>query len=152
MRTPLARMLLSFEVGWVSTRSLLLFMFAHWILLSLLTERWALFPTYWIASGTSTSVITLGVVLNTLMKIALLSEDIVLGPSALLGSYDSSNIFHSILKSSDIFSLWYLVLLSLRISRLYEERSFLVVALSATCWLILLLSSFVFGFRYSFIF
>ncbi len=140
LRNPGIRILVSGEMVFVVTKSLLLFLLLVWLLLSALSSRWHSFLPFWLLSTGATSMLSLGLIVNSILKVVFLQEMAGIGPLWLLSSYDHDDPFPIILAQFDIFLLWYFALLSFRVSDLYEEKPSLVFILCVACWMILVLA------------
>lgn len=149
LKNPAFRLLMSLEVVFVSVRSLLILLLIVWIALSILAERLSLFLPFWLLASTSTSILSLGTVINTIVKIALLQGNTPFSPMFFFGSYDGADPIHFVLARSDIFSLYFLSLVSFRASAIYQEKPLVILSLSLACWTAVLLLAFLFKFSFS---
>ncbi len=139
LRNPGIRVLLSGVMVFVVIRSLVLFLLLMWLLLSVLSSRWKLFLPFWLLSSSATSILSLGLIVNSVLKVVLLQEMAVIGPLLFMSQFDSNDPFPTILAQFDVFLLWFFGVLSFRVSYLFEEKPSLVFILCVSCWMILIL-------------
>jgi len=139
LRNPGVRMLVSAEMTFTVTRSYLGFLLLVWIFLSLLSGKWHLFSSFWLVSSSSLSVLSLGVLVNGMLKVLFLRETVAISPLWLLNSQDSQNLVVVLFAQCDLFFLWFCALVAKRASMVYEEKSPYVFAICIASWAILLL-------------
>lgn len=139
LKNPAFRLLLSAEYIFTVVKSLLSFLFFTWLLLSALSGKWQTFLSFWLLSSSSLSMLTIGVFVNSVLKIVLLREVVAVGPLLFFNSYELADEYIAILAQFDFFLIWYFGLLSLRLSSLYQEKSSTVFVLCISCWSIIVL-------------
>jgi len=139
LKNPGIRMLLTGRMVFVVTRSLILFLLLVWLLLSALSSRWHVFLPFWLLSSGATSILSLGLIVNSILKVVLLQKVAVIGPLWFLSSYDPDEPFPIILAQFDVFLLWFFGVLSFRVSHLFEEKPSIVFILCVACWMIIIL-------------
>ena len=152
MRNPVMMATIALEGGLVSARSLLMVFILDHALISAVSSRWSLLPESWKLFSLSTGVLMLGVLVNTLLKVILLDENFVVGPSVFLSSFDNANIVHSALKTSDCFSIWFLTVFSRKASGITGEKTWIIGMVSACSWLIVHLVCILLGIRFAVMF
>lgn len=139
LKNPAFRLLLSAEYTFTVVKSLLLFLFFVWLLLSTLSSRWQNFLSFWLVSSSSLSVLTIGILVNSVLKVALLREVATVGPLLLLDSHGFTSEYVAIIAQFDVFLIWYFSLLSFKLSSLYEEKPLTVFVICISCWTIITL-------------
>lgn len=139
LRNPGLRILFSAKASLTLLRSYIIFLGLLWLTLSSLSGRWHLFLPLWLLSGTSTSVLTLGLLTNTLLKVTLLQQVAAIGPILFFQAPQSHAPLTTLLVQLDAFLFWYFMLLSWRSANLYGERPSAVFAASFLIWLLVVM-------------
>jgi hypothetical protein len=107
LRNPGLRVLFSGNMVFVVIRSLILFLLLVWLLLSTLYRRWHLFLPFWLLSSGATSILSLGLIANSILKVVLLQEVAVVGPLFFFGQFDANDPLAIIIAQFDLFLLWF---------------------------------------------
>lgn len=115
--------------------------FSAWLIVSMITSKWELLFPYLHVVSVSSSILSLGVVVNFVLKMVLVRLNVVLGPALLLQRFDYSDALHFAATRFDAFSVWYLGIVSLWLARLYGERLPIVIATFVSSLTILSLAS-----------
>jgi len=147
-RSPLTRIVLVTDVGFVAARTLVILLVLLGGSMSVMATHTVHFPSFWILSTASTSVLSLGIVVNTSLKMLFAEDKMILGPSLVLSSLEIGSVLQVAVYSTDVFALWFFLLLSHRMANVYGERPFVAIALSLLVWSILMLASALLGIRF----
>jgi len=151
LTNPGYRLLISAKTTFVTLRNLVLFLFACYLLTSFITEKWTFIKPFLLVTASSINILSIGFIINTILKISLLNESAVVGATLFLGASTSEGIFHFFVNKLDIFTIWFLVSLSFGVSYLYNEKKYFVILLFTMIWLLLITISFYAKFQFSFL-
>ncbi len=122
----------------IAGRNLSIFLLLCFFIISLISEKWFDFKTFITISGQSVNILSLGYLLNALLKIALINGRVTLGIMLLLTDLNKDNVFESIVSKIDIFSLLFIISLSLIVARLYNEKKYFVFLIFLTIYILLI--------------
>lgn len=148
---PSARIWVGLKITWAVARTFFVFLVFSWLLLSWISGKWDLFLQFYLLALTSTSTISIGIVVHTILRIVLQEEIVGLSPVVLIQRIDFSNPAHFLLARIDLFTAWFLWVLSMRASRAYGESIPIVLSLIFGGWLVLILLSFLLDIRFYFL-
>lgn len=149
IHNPAALIFIALTVGFVSARSLLLVFLVASLFISLVSSQRSRILGCWRSFAASTWVLTLGILVNTLGKLAFADVNFVLGPSLLLHPFDNASPVHSLARASDCFVLYFLMVFSRKASVFYGDTMRLTVALSVCSLLLVELACTVAGVRFA---
>lgn len=147
LTNPGYRMLTSAKVLFDHLFNLFLFLLMCYLLISFIAEKWALIKPFLLVASFSVNILSIGFIINTVLKLILLDEKAVVGIFFLFGDFPTKSIFYSLISELDFFTLWFIVALSFGISYLYDEKRYFVFLLFLGLWLLLFTLSFLINFR-----
>jgi hypothetical protein len=145
MQLPGARLYVSSVSSLVSTWTLLLFLAAFAVPSALLVNRHGFMKDFLFHGCMLTIIPTAGFLANLAAKILCLDPRVTIGPALFITVADRSSFPGLFLNQVDVFTVWYLTALSLRLSRVSKEDLLTFLATAIGCWLILDLGSFLAG-------
>ncbi len=142
LKNPAIRLAFSVEIATISVRTLGILLVVVWVVCSALSSTPNSFRSFFLMFSSSTSILSLGVIVHTLMTLWLQEEIIGLSPMRFFEHWDSTNPVHFILARMDVFTVWFFWVCSIQVSRLFHEKALLLFTVFVSTWLILLLVSF----------
>ena len=98
-------------------------LFLFWLTLAGMSGRWDSFAVYWLIAMSSTAMLLLAAAVMFLLRWFFFLGDHNLSLGFLLTSPDFSGVPFRLLSQLDLFNLWFLWLLSSRLSPIYRERT-----------------------------
>lgn len=151
LKNPGYQLLVSATTTFVTLRNLVLFLFACYLLTSFITEKWAFIKPFLLGTASSINILSIGFILNTILKMSLLNESAIVGATLFLGVPASEGILHFFINKLDIFTIWFLISLSFGVAYVYNEKKYFVISLFTMIWLLLITISFYTKFQFFFI-
>lgn len=152
IQNPAYQLVTSFESTWVLVRNIFIYFLILFLLLSLMTEGWKFRKLFYETFLAHLNIISIGILVNTLLKHALLKTDFIIGVSIFSKSLFSNNVILTLLNRVDLFSLWFFYSLSYYLSKLYSEKLFVTLSLVLLLWICSSLFAYYLGFDFHFIF
>jgi hypothetical protein len=148
LKIPGAKVVLSFRGVVVPVCTLFLFLTVFAIPCTILAGRKGFFREFALQSSLLTGIPTLGFIVNLGVRLAYLDPRLTLGPSLLIKVADHGSFVGTLLNQLDLFTLWYLIALSVNCSRRTSEGFAVFVVAAAGCWIGLILASYLAGFPF----
>jgi len=149
LRLPGAKFFLSFRGAVVPVRSLFLFLAVFAIPCTIFAARHGFLGEFVLHASLLTIIPALGFVVNVCAKFAFLDPRVTLGPSLFIGGVDHWSSFGVLLNQIDLFTLWYLIALSVVFARCTDEGVAVFMAAAAGCWILLILVSYIADFPFA---
>ncbi len=123
LHNPGIRVLMAARIAMRYVLSFAATLVLFWLALAGLSGRWESFPDFWRVAISSTGVLLIGVGVLFLLRWFFYLADNTVSVALLLQKPDFSGVLFSLLSNLDLFNVWFLILLSSRLSAMYHERT-----------------------------
>ncbi len=135
---------------WQAIRTLAILCFLLAVVFSFLEEGLELIPRMVELACLSTIILSLGIIVHTGMRYYFRSFTAVLSPAFFVHPFDHKDALHLSMARLDLFTIWYLVCLSLSLAAIYKENLLTTVSMTILIWVVLQLIGLVVGADFSF--
>ncbi|MBU2447255.1 MAG: hypothetical protein KJ666_17005 [Bacteroidetes bacterium] len=152
LTNPGYQLLVSVTTTLVTLRNLVLFLFVCYLSMSFISGKWSFIKPFLLITASSINVLSIGYILNTLLKVSLLNESVVVGVALFLSNSSSEGILHFFINRIDLFTIWFLISLSMGIVFIYKEKTSFIFVLISLSWFLLFIVSFLLKFHFAFTF
>jgi hypothetical protein len=151
LKVPGAKFFISIRGVVVPVRTLLLFLAVFAIPCTILADRHGFLGEYALHASLLTIIPATGFIVNVCAKLAVLDPRVTFGPSLFIPGAVRGSVLEILLNQSDLFTLWYLLALSVVLARCTDERVAVFMAVAAGCWILLTLASYLADFPFALI-
>jgi len=100
-----------------------------WFAFALYSGRWNTIPEFWLVMTSSWSILVLGSIVFFILQFSLLTFDDKPGFAWLFRELKRSSFTYELINQFDLFTVWFIYLLSSRLGRLYGEHRFVLFIL-----------------------
>lgn len=152
LTNPGYQLLVSITTTLVALRNLVLFLFVCYLSMSFISGKWSFIKPFLLITASSINVLSIGYILNTLLKVSLLNESVVVGAALFLSNSSSEGILHFFINRVDLFTIWFFISLSTGIAFAYKEKVSFTFILISLSWFLLFIVSFLLKFHFAFTF
>jgi hypothetical protein len=148
-RNPGLITLSAMKITIINAFSLALLVFILWFILSFLTDTWKYIYEFIYACSITSIILTIGVWLDTVVKLFTDSFDSHFGIGIFLNIFQLHPLLGSFVKNFNLFSILFLVTLSIISGKIFKESFTTLLSVIALCWLSIILIAYLFGFHIS---
>jgi hypothetical protein len=121
LQNPGMRVIISITITYKCFISFVCTIIVFWIGVAFLCGQWDNFPDYWLITSSTLSVLCMSSIVLFVFQTSLLLFDENIGLLLFIRDLDRSSILFKFLSQMDLFNIWFLYLLSARLSAYYQE-------------------------------
>ncbi|MDI6803976.1 MAG: hypothetical protein QME58_09050 [Bacteroidota bacterium] len=132
-----------------STYSIGMLAFLLWLTLAFITDYWNSFLNIFYSLSLASSILTFGIMLDTAVKLLCYNYVSYFEFGVLFNYFDLHRILKILSLGFHLFTVLFLVTLSVSLSQYFKEKILTILLLSTMCWLFIILLSYFLGFNVS---
>jgi hypothetical protein len=142
LRSPGMKTILSVRAGGLVLLNVISYCVILSVIVGLVRKSLGMFRTAILLGTGATAILTLGAVINLLVRVGLQDLDAVAGVRPLIGRCVEGSVGCYVAKLVDVFTVWYLTVVGLGLSAIGKMNPIKVVLLVFSTWAVFVLCSF----------